>query len=204
MRECWREIAPALAFLTLLMLASGILLHTCGPSGRDRAGLIAAYVPWGVFQQTPQRLFSDRLRAGDGRRAASLVAAALSAAFTPQLVSDAGGLSRRLLLDSLYRRYRNLLHSGLAHATVGFLLFLVSRIPSATISRLGRAGLGTDSHRLVIRTETFLSMLGHMRPYACDNQEQICRCDLCTRRVRTVLADLPTPPRRTTTLAGRT
>jgi hypothetical protein len=30
MRECWREIAPALAFLTLLMLASGILL---GPSG---------------------------------------------------------------------------------------------------------------------------------------------------------------------------
>jgi hypothetical protein len=39
-------------------------------------------------------------------------------------------------------------------------------------------------------------MLGHMRPYACDNQEQICRCDLCTRRVRTVLAESPdaSPP----------
>jgi len=38
-------------------------------------------------------------------------------------------------------------------------------------------------------------MLGHMRPYACDNQEQICRCDLCTRRVRTVLTESPDPSR---------
>jgi hypothetical protein len=39
-------------------------------------------------------------------------------------------------------------------------------------------------------------MLGHMRPYTCDNQEQICRCDLCTRRVRTVITESPyaSPP----------
>jgi hypothetical protein len=30
-----------------------------------------------------------------------------------------------------------------------------------------------------------------MSPYACDKQEQTCRCDLCTRRVRTVLTESP-------------
>ena len=34
-------------------------------------------------------------------------------------------------------------------------------------------------------------MLGHMSPYVCDKQEQICGCDLCTRRVRTVLIESP-------------
>jgi hypothetical protein len=29
-------------------------------------------------------------------------------------------------------------------------------------------------------------MLDEMNPHACNNQEQICRCDLCTHRVRTV------------------
>ena len=32
-------------------------------------------------------------------------------------------------------------------------------------------------------------MLDDMSPRACDNKEQICRCDLCTRRVRTIFIE---------------
>ena len=128
MRECWRGIGPLLAFLSLLMLASGILLHTMRPIGVGTAlASLAAYVPWGVFQQYALNgYFLNRLRAVMGRRAASLVAAALfCGVHAPNwflmLVAFPAGYCSTLL----YRRYRNLYILGLAHATVGFLLFLV-------------------------------------------------------------------------------
>jgi len=126
--ECWRELGPALAFLTLLMLASGILLHTMRPIGVGTAlASWAAYVPWGVFQQYALNgYFLNRLRAAMGRRAASLIAAALFCGvhapnwFLMLVAFPAGYCATRI-----YRRYRNLYVLGLAHATVGFLLFLV-------------------------------------------------------------------------------
>jgi len=128
MGECWREFAPALTFLTLLMLACGILLHTMRPIGVETAlASWAAYVPWGVFQQyVLNGYFLNRFRAVLGRRAASLISAALfCGVHTPNwflmvVAFPAGYCSTRI-----YCRHRNLYFLGLAHATVGFLIFLV-------------------------------------------------------------------------------
>ena len=80
MGECWRDLAPALAVLTLFMLACGTLLHTMRPIGVAVAlASWAAYVPWGVFQQYALNgYFLNRFHAVMGRRAASLLAAARS------------------------------------------------------------------------------------------------------------------------------
>ena len=128
MGECWRNVAPALAFLSLFMLASGTLLHTMRPIGAEVAlASWAAYVPWGVFQQYALNgYFLNRFHAVLGRRAASLIAAALFCGvhapnwFLMLVAFPAGYCSTRI-----YWRYRNLYVLGLLHATVGFLLFLV-------------------------------------------------------------------------------
>ena len=46
-------------------------------------------------------------------------------------------------------------------------------------------------YRLVIVPIRSSAMLDEMNPHACNNQEQICRCDLCTHRVRTVVIESP-------------
>jgi membrane protease YdiL (CAAX protease family) len=128
MGDCWRDVAPALAFLTLLMLASGTLLHTMRPIGVGTAlASWAVYVPWGVFQQyVLNGYFLNRFHAVLGRRAAPLISAALFCGvhfpnwFLMLVAFPAGYCSTRI-----YWRYRNLYVLGLLHATVGFLLFLV-------------------------------------------------------------------------------
>jgi len=146
MGECWREVGPALACLTLVMLACGLLLHTMRPI---KAGMAlaswAVYVPWGVFQQyVLNGYFLNRFHAVTGRRAASLIAAALfCAAHSPNwflmlVAFPAGYCSTRI-----YQRYRNLYFLGLAHATVGFLLFLV--VPDSVSHHL-RIGPGWFGH----------------------------------------------------------
>jgi membrane protease YdiL (CAAX protease family) len=144
--ECWREISPALAFLTLLMLACGMLLHTIRPIGVGMAlASWLAYVPWGVFQQyVLNGYFLNRFHAVLGRRAASLIAAALFSAvhapnwFLMVVAFPAGYCSTRI-----YWRYRNLYFLGLAHATVGFLLFLV--VPDSVSHHL-KVGPGWFGH----------------------------------------------------------
>lgn len=150
MGECWREIAPVLAFLALLMLACGMLLHTVRPIGVGMAlASWAVYVPWGVFQQyILNGYFLNRFQAVLGRRAASLMAAALFCGvhapnwFLMLVAFPAGYLSTRI-----YWKHRNLYCLGLAHATVGFLLFLV--VPDSVSHHL-RVGPGWlfELHRL--------------------------------------------------------
>jgi membrane protease YdiL (CAAX protease family) len=126
--ECWREIGPVLAFLTLLMLASGTLLHTMRPIGVGMAlASWLVYAPWGVFQQyVLNGYFLNRFHAVLGRRAASLISAALFCGvhapnwFLMLVAFPAGYCCTRI-----YWKYRNLYVLGLLHATVGFLLFLV-------------------------------------------------------------------------------
>jgi membrane protease YdiL (CAAX protease family) len=128
MGECWREFAPALAFLTLLMLACGILLRTTRPIGVEAAlASWAAYVPWGVFQQyVLNGYFLNRFHAVLGRRAASLISAALfCGVHTPNWFLMAVAFPAGYCSTRIYLRYGNLYFLGLAHATVGFLLFLV-------------------------------------------------------------------------------
>jgi hypothetical protein len=125
---CWREVAPALALLALLMLACGILLGTVRPIGAGAAlAAWAGYVPWGVFQQYALNgYFLNRLDRAMGCQAACLVASALfCGVHTPNwflmvVAFPAGYCSTRI-----YRRHRDLYFLGLAHATVGFVLYLV-------------------------------------------------------------------------------
>ena len=150
MGECWREFGPALAFLSLLLLASGILLHTMRPIETWMAmASWAVYVPWGVFQQYALNgYFLNRFQAVVGRRAASLISAALfCAVHAPNWFLMVVALPAGYCCTLIYQRYRNLYFLGLTHATVGFLLSWWFRIPSATILKLGRAGLGTRRKR---------------------------------------------------------
>ena len=128
LRECLETYAPVLLFFTLLMLASGILLETTRPIRFDQGVLSwAAYLPWGLFQQyILNGYFLNRLDASLGRRTAPVVSAALfSGAHTPNWFLMAVTLLLGYCCTILYRRYKNLYFLGIAHGTVGFLLYLV-------------------------------------------------------------------------------
>jgi membrane protease YdiL (CAAX protease family) len=150
MGECWRKFAPVLAFLSLLMVAFGILFHTMRPIGVGMAlASWAVYVPWGVFQQyVLNGYFLNRFHAVLGRRAASLMAAVLFCGvhapnwFLMMVAFPAGYCS-----TLIYQRYRNLYILGLAHATVGFLLFLVVPDSVSHHLRIG-PGWSVELHRL--------------------------------------------------------
>ena len=128
LRECFREFAPALAFLALLLLAGGLLCGTLRPVGWDNAlASLALYLPWGLLQQyILNGYFFNRIGALASRRAAPLIAAGLFAGvhlpnwFLMGVTLVAGYGATRV-----YRRYRNLYFLGIAHAAVGILLFLV-------------------------------------------------------------------------------
>jgi|SRR5271157_546630 len=126
--ECLREFAPALAFFALLMLAGGLLFQTTRTVSFDHAVLSwVAYLPWGVLQQYIMNgYFLTRFDAVLSRRAAPLLAAAFfSGAHIPNWFLMAVTLLLGYGCALLYRRYKNLYFLGLAHGTVGFLLYLV-------------------------------------------------------------------------------
>jgi hypothetical protein len=140
LREGLRDYAPVLLFLTLAMLGGGLLMQTTRRIGFDQALLSwMGYLPWGVFQQyILNAYFLNRFDAALGRRAAPLVSAAMfSGAHTPNWFLMAVTLIAGYCCARLYHRYHNLYFLGVAHGTIGFLLFLV--VPDS-ISRHLRVG----------------------------------------------------------------
>ena len=128
LRDCVRELLPALTVLALVLLAGGILLRTTRQIGFDRAVLsLAAYLPWGLAQQYALNgYFLNRCDALVSRRVAPLVAAAaFSCAHAPNWFLMGVAFLFGYCSTRIYRRHRNLFFLGMAHATVGFLLFLV-------------------------------------------------------------------------------
>lgn len=127
LRECAHRFAPALAILALLMLAAGLLLHTTRQMASGQAFLaLFAYLPWGVVQQyLLNGYFLNRFdRAFSPRPSAWLTAALFAAAHTPNWFLMAVALLGGWCATQVYRRRRNLYFLGIAHATVGFLLFV--------------------------------------------------------------------------------
>lgn len=127
LRECTHRFAPAVALLALVLLAGGLLLHTTRRIAPDQAFFaLAAYLPWGVLQQyILNGYFLNRFdQSLSTRQAAWLTAALFAAAHTPNWFLMAVGLVGAWCSAQVYRRYRNLYFLGLAHATVGFLLFV--------------------------------------------------------------------------------
>lgn len=126
--ECLWEFGPALAFAALLLFAGGMLFETTRRVGFDQAFLSwAVYIPWGIFQQyILNGYFLTRFDATVSRRAASALAAGFFAgAHTPNWFLMVVTLLLGYCCTILYRRYKNLYFLGIAHGTIGFLLYLV-------------------------------------------------------------------------------
>ena len=127
LRECAHRFAPALTILVLLMLAAGLLLNTTRriPAGQAFLALFA-YLPWGLLQQYMLNgYFLNRFdRAFSPRASAWLTAVLFGAAHTPNWFLMAVALLGGWCATQVYRRHRNLYFLGIAHATIGFLLFV--------------------------------------------------------------------------------
>jgi membrane protease YdiL (CAAX protease family) len=144
---CVRRFGPALIGLALAMLSAGLLLGTIRPIGFEQGiQSFALYLPWGLFQQyLLNGYFLTRFETALSRNAASIVTSVLfSVVHSPNwflmLITPVAAYGAIWV----YRRYKNLYFLGLAHATIGFLLFLV--VPDSVSHHL-RVGPGWFTYR---------------------------------------------------------
>ena len=127
LRECTHRFAPMLTILALILIASGLLLNTTRHMPFDQAFLaLAAYLPWGILQQYMLNgYFLNRFDAALSKPAAAWLTAALFAlAHTPNWFLMTVALAGGWCATQVYRRHRNLYFLGVAHATIGFLLYV--------------------------------------------------------------------------------
>ena len=127
-RKCIEDFAPAVILVGLLLVGFGQLSETIRPIGFDRAMLTwCGYMPWGLFQQyVLNGYFLNRLERVVSPRAALMLSAALfSGVHLPNCFLMAVTLILGYCSTRIYSRYRNLYFLGGAHATLGFLLYLV-------------------------------------------------------------------------------
>jgi hypothetical protein len=127
-RKCVEDFAPGVILLALLLLGFGMLLQTTRHMRFDQGVLAwAAYVPWGMFQQyVLNGYFLNRMkRVVSARMAPVISAAAFSGVHIPNLFLMAVTLLAGFACARIYRRYPNLYFLGIAHGTLGFLLYLV-------------------------------------------------------------------------------
>jgi hypothetical protein len=127
-RECVDEFLPALVFLALALVGTGILLQTTRHIRFGDACLAwTAYLPWGTVQQyLLNGYFLNRfLRVMPGRSAPVASAMLFSGAHLPNWFLMLVTLLAGYVCARVYLRHKNLFFLGFAHATVGFLLYLV-------------------------------------------------------------------------------
>ena len=120
-----------------MLLSAGMLLGTLRSIGFDRAVLgFAGYLPWGLAQEYALNgYFLNRFESALSPRTASgLTALLFSAAHAPNPFLMAVTLPLGWCATLLYRRTRNLYVMGIAHASIGLLLFLV--VPDSIIRHL--------------------------------------------------------------------
>jgi len=145
--NCMRRFGPTLIGLALAMLSTGLLLGNIRPLGFGQAvGSFTLYLPWGLFQQyLLNGYFLKRFDMALSRSGASILTAVLfSVVHSPNwflmLVTPVAGY----VAVWVYRRYKNLYFLGLAHATIGFLLFVA--VPDSVSHHLN-VGPGWWTHR---------------------------------------------------------
>jgi hypothetical protein len=102
----------------------GYKIHTAATHSDFLA--LFAYLPWGVLQQYMLNgYFLNRFdRALPPSASAWLTAVLFGAVHTPNWFLMAVGLVGGWCATQVYRRHRNLYFLGIAHATIGFLLFV--------------------------------------------------------------------------------
>ncbi|HKV55611.1 MAG TPA: CPBP family glutamic-type intramembrane protease [Candidatus Binataceae bacterium] len=144
--DCIRTFGPILTGLVAFLYGAGVYFGTIRPLGWERASIgLALYLPWGLFQQyLLNAYFLKRFETVLSPRAACLTTAALfSAVHSPNwflmLVTPVAAWGA----IQVYRKYSNLYFLGLAHATIGFLLFVA--VPDSVSHHLN-IGPGSLSH----------------------------------------------------------
>ena len=143
---CARRFGPALIGVALTMLAAGLVLGTIRPIGFEQALLsFGLYLPWGLFQQYLLiGYFLTRFEAALSRNAATILTSGLfSVVHSPNwflmLVTPVAAYAAIWV----YRQQKNLYFLGLAHGTIGTLLFLVV---TDSVSHHLRVGPGWFGH----------------------------------------------------------
>lgn len=125
--RCVRDYAPTLAFCGLALLGLGVVCQTTRPITLDQClAAWLAYLPWGLLQQyVLNGYFLNRFSRVVSQRAAPAIAAVLFAGVhSPNWFLMAIALAAGYVCAHIYQRYRNLYFLGIAHGTLGFLLFL--------------------------------------------------------------------------------
>jgi membrane protease YdiL (CAAX protease family) len=128
LRQCLDEFLPALVFMTLAMIGTGMLLEP-GRHIRFSDAFLAWmwYLPWGTFQQyLLNGYFLNRLARVMAPRNAGIAAAMLfSGAHLPNWFLMAVTLLAGYCCSIVYMRHKNLFFLGIAHATIGVLLLVL-------------------------------------------------------------------------------
>jgi membrane protease YdiL (CAAX protease family) len=140
--NCLRRFGPVLIALAVAMLSAGLLLGTIRPLGFEGAiESFALYLPWGLFQQCLLNgYFLTRFETALSRGAAGILASVLfCVVHAPNWFLMLVTPVAAYVAIWVYRRYKNLYFLGLAHATIGFLLFFV--VPDSVSHHL-RVGPG--------------------------------------------------------------
>jgi membrane protease YdiL (CAAX protease family) len=146
-RTCIRLFGAPVIALIVAMWGVGILAGSLRPQGFMQAAFsLVWYLPWGLFQQyLLNGYFLRRFEADLSRNAAAVLASALfCAAHAPNWYLMIATLAGAFAAIPVYRRCHNLWFLGLAHATIGFTLFMV--VPDS-VSRHLRVGPGWFTYR---------------------------------------------------------
>ncbi len=130
-RECVREYFAPLLFVSLALVSTGLLLRSTRDITFDRGlACFLAYCPWGLFQQyLMNSYFGQRLQAASPRHVSALSASLFAAGHLPNLFLMTVTLVMGYFCSKIYWKHRNLYFLGLAHATIGFLLYWI--VPDA-------------------------------------------------------------------------
>lgn len=126
--DCFRRLGPVLMGVAVTLGGVGVMLGTVRPLGFEAAATsLALYLPWGLFQQyLLNGYFLKRFDSALSPRASGVAAAALfSAVHSPNWFLMLVTPLAAYVAIQVYRRYVNLYFLGVAHATIGFLLFMV-------------------------------------------------------------------------------
>ncbi len=143
LRRGW-WIVPAAAGLALLMILAGYVSGTLHDPVRWHHPLVHAglYTTWAVLQQfLLLSFFYVRLQAVFGWPALPLTAGLFSIVHLPNALLMAATFLLSLFLIAAFRKYRNILPIGLAHAVLG--LALAVSMPDSLVHKMmvGRAYL---------------------------------------------------------------
>jgi hypothetical protein len=146
-RDCFAAFSPALVFVSLALLATGILAQTLRGLDLERAVVgFLSYCTWGLFQQyLLNAYFVNRLLpvSSGAPQAAALGAGCFACAHTPNLFLMLVGFVMGYCAARVWIRYRNLYFLGIAHGAIGSMIYLV--VPDA-ISHHLYVGPGWFAH----------------------------------------------------------